>query len=278
MARRSLGSRVVTFVILVVLATGLVWVGLTMFARTTDPPMCVVTSPDGSFSLDLDQADNAGLIAAIALTRDLPEQAITVALATALQESKLRNLDYGHADSLGLFQQRPSMGWGTPEEILNPIYSTNTFFDVLIEVDDWQNLPVTVAAQAVQRSAFPDAYAQHEQRAALFAAAFVGSLPGGLVCQFTASAGDGTLDPLLRRVEQDWAGFVVATPTSDTTATLTAPAIPLWAVGSWAVAVAQSTGVNSVTVGDLQWRPSWREWRPATAAPDGVVSVSVGRP
>ena len=102
-----------------------------------------------------EQAENASLIAAIAIERGLPARAVSIALATAFQESKLVNIDYGDRDSLGLFQQRPSQGWGTAEEILDPVYSTNAFYDALVQVDGYEDMEITEAAQQVQRSAFP---------------------------------------------------------------------------------------------------------------------------
>ena len=95
-----------------------------------------------------------------------PPRAWLVALATAMQESDLRNINYGDRDSLGLFQQRPSQGWGSPAQVLDPVYSTTIFLDRLLQVPGWDRLPVTVAAQTVQRSAFPDAYAKWEGLAA----------------------------------------------------------------------------------------------------------------
>src|ERR687889_1246985 len=83
-----------------------------------------------------------------------------------MQESTLRNINYGDRDSLGLFQQRPSQGWGSPAQVLDPVYSTTIFLDKLLQVPNWDRLPVTVAAQTVQRSAFPDAYAKWEGLAA----------------------------------------------------------------------------------------------------------------
>lgn len=129
--------------------------------------------------LDLEQAENAALIAGLAVSRELPPRAASIALATAYQESKLLNLEHGDRDSLGLFQQRPSQGWGTREEILNPVYATNAFYDALVEVDGYQDLPITQAAQAVQRSAFPDAYADHEADARALASALTGETAGG---------------------------------------------------------------------------------------------------
>jgi hypothetical protein len=79
-----------------------------------------------------------------------------------MQESGLRNLDFGDRDSLGLFQQRPSQGWGTPAQILDPTYAATKFYQKLIAVPGWRQLPLTVAAQRVQVSAYPDAYAKWE--------------------------------------------------------------------------------------------------------------------
>ncbi|MFI9836343.1 C40 family peptidase [Nonomuraea sp. NPDC051941] len=112
--------------------------------------------------LDVEQQANAVLIVQVAMERGLPARAAVIAIATTLQESKLRNLRHGHLDSLGLFQQRPSQGWGTPEQILDPRYATGTFYDHLVKVPRWEQLPLTQAAQAVQRSASPSSYAQWE--------------------------------------------------------------------------------------------------------------------
>ena len=99
----------------------------------------------------------------------LQPRAWVIALSTAMQESKLQNLgDLGAAndhDSLGLFQQRPASGWGTPDEITNPVYAATSFYKALEGINGWQNMSVTDAAQAVQVSAFGDAYAQWEQQA-----------------------------------------------------------------------------------------------------------------
>jgi hypothetical protein len=129
--------------------------------------------------LDTEQAENAALIAGLSVSRGLPPRAASIALATAYQESKLRNLEHGDRDSLGLFQQRPSQGWGTEAQILNPVYAVNAFYDALVRVDGYQDLPITVAAQAVQRSAFPNAYAGHEADARALASALTGETSGG---------------------------------------------------------------------------------------------------
>ena len=126
---------------------------------------CTVTVADHRVDISGEQAENAALIASIAVRRGLPARATSIALATAFQESKLRNIDYGDRDSLGLFQQRPSQGWGTRKQILDPEYATNAFYDALVKVDGYQSMEITVAAQQVQRSAYPLAYRKNETAA-----------------------------------------------------------------------------------------------------------------
>ncbi|WP_189542575.1 hypothetical protein [Streptomyces gelaticus] len=149
---------------------------------------CTVESADGSdgegrtYRMSPEQAANAATISAVGTSRGMPERAVTIALATALQESGLRNIEHGDRDSLGLFQQRPSQGWGTEKQILDPVYSAGEFYRHLAEVPGYSRLPLTVAAQRVQRSGFPQAYAKHEPDAALLAAALTGRTPASLNC------------------------------------------------------------------------------------------------
>lgn len=118
-----------------------------------------------SLGLDPEQTEAAATIIDIAAQQGLPTRAAVIAVATVLQESGLRNLDHGDRDSLGLFQQRPSTGWGTPTQILDPAYAATAFYTALAKIPGWQTLPLTDAAQRVQRSATPGAYARHEPRA-----------------------------------------------------------------------------------------------------------------
>ncbi|AZQ37215.1 heavy metal transporter [Streptomyces cyaneochromogenes] len=149
-------------------------------------PGCAVVSDksDGArYEFTPEQAVNAATIAAVGTGRGLPERAVTIALATALQESGLRNITHGDRDSLGLFQQRPSQGWGTEKEIQDPIYSAGIFYEHLVKVRGYTELPLTVAAQRVQRSGFPEAYAKHEPDATLLAAALTGRAAATLTCE-----------------------------------------------------------------------------------------------
>jgi murein DD-endopeptidase MepM/ murein hydrolase activator NlpD len=145
--------------------------------------------------LDPEQAQNAAIIIQVGQQMAVPQRGWVIAIATAIQESRLRNLPHLGADndhdSLGLFQQRPSMGWGTPEQILDPRYAATVFYERLLQVPGWEDVPLTVAAQQVQRSAFPDAYAAHEPAAqAIVAAYLTGGSTGqdGIGCHAGVSA------------------------------------------------------------------------------------------
>lgn len=127
--------------------------------------------------LPAEQIPNAQSIVATGISLDVPPRGQIVALATALQESRLRNLDAGDRDSLGLFQQRPSQGWGTAQQIRDPLYSSGQFYTHLLKVHGWQHLTVTQAAQAVQRSGLPDAYAPWEGLATALQKAIAATFP-----------------------------------------------------------------------------------------------------
>ncbi|MFF0741406.1 hypothetical protein ACFYVL_13495 [Streptomyces sp. NPDC004111] len=169
---------------------------------------CVVRGGDGTqdsgarYELTAEQAANAAVISSVGTRRGMPERAVTIALATALQESALRNIRHGDRDSLGLFQQRPSQGWGTGDQILDPAYSAARFYQHLTEVPGYSRLPLTVAAQRVQRSGFPQAYAKHEPDAALLASALTGRTPASLSCDAANGAAEaGPGDPAKVRRE-----------------------------------------------------------------------------
>ncbi|WP_405107407.1 hypothetical protein OG559_24175 [Micromonospora sp. NBC_01405] len=138
--------------------------------------------------LDQLQMDNAKAIVDVGRGLKLPRRGLVVAVSTAMQESDLRNLasnvlpesyEYPHQgtgsdhDSVGLFQQRPSSGWGSVRELMRPAYAARVFYEALLKVPGWQEMSVTAAAQSVQVSAFPDAYARHEERAAAVVAALL---------------------------------------------------------------------------------------------------------
>jgi hypothetical protein len=141
---------------------------------------CMLPPSSGSASgYDTEQLHNAAVIVQVGNQRGLPIRAAVIAVATAIQESNLYNLDKPtDHDSLGLFQQRPSQGWGTPQQLLDRAYAAGKFYDKLVTVANWQNLPLAVVVQAVQRSAFPDAYAKHEANATAIVAQLMGDPAG----------------------------------------------------------------------------------------------------
>lgn len=126
--------------------------------------------PDGPLptyrQFDKSQMRNAAIIIWVGADMGVPPRGWVIAVATAIQESTLRNLPHlgerNDHDSIGLFQQRPSQGWGSPEQLLDPYYASRKFYEKLLTIEGWETLPLTEAAQRVQRSAFPDAYAKHE--------------------------------------------------------------------------------------------------------------------
>lgn len=213
-ASRGLLVAVLALALPLALVAGLVvwWNG--GFGTLVGRERCTVESPDGTVELDAEQVQHASTIAAVAHTDGLPIRAVTVGLATAMQESKLYNLPEGDHDSAGLFQQRPSQGWGSFEEVTDPVYATQAFFNALLQVEQWQQLPVTKAAQAVQRSAYPDAYAQHADDAKVLATALTGRRSASLSCTVRAEEarpqelGDTGLTPraatLRVAMESEW--------------------------------------------------------------------------
>jgi len=273
----------------------------------TGDPACEVVSADGdgtAYEFTPEQAVNAATITAVGTARGLPERAVAIALATALQESGLRNITHGDRDSLGLFQQRPSQGWGTEKEILDPTYSAGEFYDHLLKVSGYERLPLTVAAQRVQRSGYPEAYAKHEPDATLLAAALTGRAAATLTCEgrpgTTPTGGpDAVRAALVRDFGRDVLTVAAAevgrkaaatptpTPTPDSTVTLPVPSDTDtaagttalqrgWQLAHWAVANASALHIENVTYAGRRWTAgnTDSEWRPTgTRASTDVVRI-----
>lgn len=237
--------------------------------RNAPAPACAVSSGSGataaaatvSYTLDIDQAANSATIAVVAKRLGLPDHAVTVALAAALQESKLHNLHYGDRDSLGLFQQRPSQGWGTSTEILTPSYAAAAFYRELKKVDGWQSLPVTDAAQKVQRSGAPTAYAQWESEARTIAVALTGENPGALTCRFSLARSTEPAPTPLPSL-----GIELGVASLDRA--FSAP--QGWTIASWLVAHAQQFRVDTVSFAGREWRASTGKWRDGAPADNHV--------
>jgi hypothetical protein len=175
-----------------------------------DPEGCQARVGGVVVDLSTEQAENASVVAAIGVRRGLPARAVSIALATAYQESKLRNLDHGDRDSLGLFQQRPSQGWGTANQVRDPYHAANRFYDELEKVEGYRDMRITEAAQLVQRSGFPEAYEDHAEDARTVASALTGYSPAAFSCVVrTASdlrrqrAGADGLTPRAAEVRRD---------------------------------------------------------------------------
>jgi hypothetical protein len=233
-------------------------------------PHCTATANGNTAELDPEQAGNAATIAAIAVRRGLPARAATIGIATAMQESKLYNVAGGDRDSIGLFQQRPSQGWGTAAQVHDPVYASNAFYAALVKVADYQTLSITAVAQKVQRSAFPTAYAFHEADARIWASALSGYSTAALTCVLSAPSGAGS-------GQQDGNGLsaraqaVLTAASAETgrtgqaltgtggTALQFTPAASdttrmAWALAQWAVARAQTLDVTAVELDGMQWR------------------------
>ncbi|MFB7374860.1 hypothetical protein ACFC0D_34035 [Streptomyces sp. NPDC056222] len=241
-------------------------------------PGCTVGSGENSYEFSPEQASNAATISAVGTTRRMPERAVTIALATALQESALRNIQHGDRDSLGLFQQRPSMGWGTPEQIMDPVYSSGKFYEGLAKVPGYSRLPLTVAAQKVQRSGFPQAYAKHEPDAALLSAALTGRSAASLNCTTSPAKNGQPADPAKVRTELVRAFGEKAAPKAtaggagsagrsganvgEAPAVLSVPVLATtgtdaqrgWELAHWAVARADDLRIAEVAYAGKVWR------------------------
>ena len=259
------------------LVTG-VYVGVEWFRTGMDlgGQVCRATASGTTVSFSPEQMDNAATIVGIGMGRGLPARAGTIAIATAIQESKLRNIDYGDRDSLGLFQQRPSQGWGSPEEILTPEYSTNAFYDALVRIDGYQDMVITEVAQEVQRSAYPDAYADHEIEGRVIASTLAGHTTESMVCRLDAPTGHTVYDDLLRDLESHL-GVTGAVSADGRSVTVDAGSPQqAWSVGQYLVAKAERHAVTEVQVDDRRWvrrsGPSSLEWQPAES-PVGQTRV-----
>jgi hypothetical protein len=264
-ARRRLvaaGALVVVTALVVLAAVGVRgW----LRERGVVPPQpgeerCVATVDDRDVVLDLDQAHYTSIVVGLSVRRGLAPRAGSIAMATVYQETGIRNLDYGDRDSVGLFQQRPSQGWGSEKQLMDPYYATTKFYNALVRVRDWESRDITKVAQAVQRSAYPDAYKDHEPDARVLASALSGQTARALTCLVDDEA-DGDADGLARSLETT---FRVGTTATDKVVTVTAKTQRLaWAYAQYAVANAGRHGVVTVEVDDRVWTtdrftlPTW---------------------
>ncbi|WP_156925981.1 hypothetical protein [Glycomyces arizonensis] len=235
---------------------------------TPKPTGCLIGHAEEPLHLSSEQTFHAATIAAVGLRDGMNERAVAVAIATSFQESKLSNVDYGDHDSLGLFQQRPSVGWGTEEEILDPVYASFKFYEKLRRIDDWEDMAIGDAAQAVQVSAYPDLYAQWEDDALVVAAAFAGGEEAGVSCVAGGSGGDSTDAAALAEAYAYQWGAEAAAVEGQTVTLAADDAVTGWNRASWAVAKSHEFAVASVEYAGMHWEPGEDGW----TAPDGEVA------
>jgi len=167
MGEGTSGNSAVAIVIVAIVALPLLLVGSVLGLGITAgaaastvacaSPKAGTVLPDG-ITLSTEQADNAGTIISVVQNERFDALAATAALSAALVESSLVNLDHGDSDSLGLFQERPSQGWGTPLQIMDPLYATQVWLAHMAKVPNWESLAPDVIAQAVEVSAYPARY------------------------------------------------------------------------------------------------------------------------
>ena len=302
--RRSHGAgALIAAVILVVAALIAAWTLLPRLftphetARTAEEAYCAAVSPDGARrTLTPDQAQNAALIANIAVTRGLPDHAATVAIATAMQESRLTNLDYGDLDSLGLFQQRPSQGWGTAKQVSDMTYATNIFYDHLLQVPDWETIPVEDAAQEVQRSGYPELYATWDAMARAWASGLTGERSAGVTCALepaTSSDADGLVAAISATLPNVKVSVMplngktgtnngAATNKASKTLTITLPdglsadnrTRLCWQTAGWLVTQAHQYGIDALHADGMDWNRRAGTWT-GTETAEQTVTVTL---
>jgi hypothetical protein len=252
--------------------------------RLLTVPGCQAGTGASALPLDFGQAADAAIIAGVAVREHLPRKALAIAYATAFQESKLENLDYGDLDSVGVFQQRPSQGWGTTAELEDPAYAAAAFFGALVKIPGYASMPVYQAAQDVQRSADGSAYEQYAPAGTLLAADFTAA-PHAVTCWYdpaTQAANDGVsarlnmkgairaLEDAFGRPGEDRMVRGVATGRSGQSGTFAVTAAGGWPVANWLVTNASSYGITQVRFRGYQWTAGLTEtsWQ---ADPGGVA-------
>lgn len=267
-----------------VLAISLVGaVGLAATALRDGQPLrseyCVAEVGEVRAQIDIEQAQWSALMAALAQKRGLPPRATTIAIATAFQESKIHNIDYGDRDSIGLFQQRPSQGWGTVKQIMDPKYSIGKFYDGLAKVKGYESMAITDAAQKVQRSAFPGAYAQHEDYARALASSLRGYSPAKFHCVLNPRD-NGNAKTAAQDVRKAFGARAVVEG-DDVLVPLVGDSPDVnargWAVAHYLVANAANLGLTSVTFDRHTWsvEDSDKGWVSDSKVPaDTVVATT----
>lgn len=261
--RRRGRGLVATLVVLAVLGVG-GWFGVRYLAERFSfvlpmDPRCVASVNGQVVTITPEQAGNAAIIVGEAQRRGLAPRASSIALATAWQESGLRNLDYGDLDSVGLFQQRPSQGWGTAAQIMDPWYASGKFYEALVKIKGWETADLNDIAQQIQISAFPQAYRKHVPNARALASALTGETPASFTCAGTK--GSGTPASAQAFVGKAFGGRVTVAMASGTV-TLTGDATAVWSATHLVMA---ASGPSSVSVAGRTWTNGSSSWAGAAS-------------
>ena len=246
---------------------------------------CTASAKHQSVLLDTQQASIAATIAGVAHQQSMPRVAVTIAYATAMQESKLHNLHYGDMDSVGVFQQRPSQGWGPTKQLEDPVYATTRFFRALESIHGYESMPVYQAAQDVQHSADGSAYIQYEKMATTMTTAFTGQRGHAVYCWSASwSSPPSPRQADLRGVTGGLShtfGTAVAAGATDQRghSMLVRVGQPRlgWAVASWLVTHASSYRLHEVRFSGYQWRATAgsKGWvKDAGEPPPGSIELS----
>jgi hypothetical protein len=262
--------------LILVVVTGLVAGVITLWANSKQIPLipvqdhCEATVNGEVTTVDLEQARNAAIITGVSIKRGLKPRAASIALATAYQESDIRNLDYGHSDSLGLFQQRTSQGWGTTAQIMDPWYSSKAFYQALVKVKNWQTGDINNVAQKVQRSAYPDAYRKHVAKAKVLASSLTGETPASFSCVANSPAASDAAG--MKTFLSKSLGATATITTTDTgLKVVTKTPQNAWAVAHLAIGAASDYGLLTVNIGTSSWArsttalPAWSGTSPSEA-------------
>jgi hypothetical protein len=281
-ARSSRLARGAATAIVLAVALGVVYLVVTKrVPLIPQPTSCTATADRQQLPLTVGQAGIASTIAGVAARRGLPTRAVTIAFAAALQESKLTNPTSGDRDSVGVFQQRPSEGWGTPQQIEDPVYATGRFFEALQGVTGYLHMPVYQAAQAVQHSADGYAYDQYAGVGAQLASAFTGAQPHAFWCYYSGSLGKPRLTAAAQALTGAF-GRLRSRVVGDPAMAVRIRRVPEgWAIAAWLISHASSYGIRNVHYQGYEWvnghdSGKWTRQPASARTPAAPTSVVFG--
>lgn len=280
-------------VIIVIACVVVAVAGVYALMKFTNIPMpflsdtCRVYGSGSVVKLKPSQLSNAATITAVGARMGIEEDGVAVALATAYQESKLQNLESGDRDSIGLFQQRPSQGWGSVDQLKDPRFASQRFYESLLKIPGWQQLRITEAAQAVQKSGQPEAYERWANQARSTAAGLYGTQADAVTCKLR-DAGDDKLTgaKAMQAMREEFAldRAAMTTTVADTSrdVTVTVPVEsdgdgsgPGWRAAHWFVAKSRDYGIRDVRYAGSVWSAHSGEWSHGGKANPEQIKVHI---